>query len=112
MPRVHEYAPGILPSRSISLGSRISTITTSPLTPSRYAAMASAALRVSISALASSIIALMPRVMVWGIDGPFDSRHSGARLLARARNDDRLPHQFPHRAFQSLDGDRIHALRK
>src|ERR1041385_5811263 len=70
MPIVQENAPGILPSRSISLGSRISTITTSLSTPLRYAAMASAALTVSISALASSIIALMPRVMVWGINYP------------------------------------------
>ena len=38
--------------------------------------MASAALKVSISALASSISALMPVWMVWGID--FLSRHSGA----------------------------------
>src|SRR4051794_5141587 len=131
MPRVQENAPGILPSRSISLGSRISTITTSLSAPLRYAAMASAALMVSISALASSIIALMPRVMVWGIGGPSLFRHSGAHASREPgtqhrvllwipgalaplvpRNDDVLPHQFSHGAFQPLDRDRVHALRK
>src|SRR5829696_206893 len=64
MPRVQENAPGILPSRSISRGSLISTITTSG---SCAALMASAALTVSMAALASSIRDLMPRWMVWGI---------------------------------------------
>src|SRR6185437_1642569 len=44
-----ENAPGMRPSRSISRGSRMSTITTSSLCA---AVMASAALTVSISALA------------------------------------------------------------
>jgi hypothetical protein len=54
MPRVQENAPGIFPSRSISRGSRMSTMTTSP---SCAILMASAALMVSISALAASISA-------------------------------------------------------
>src|SRR5262249_33548032 len=91
MPRVQAKAPGILPSRSISRGSRISTITTSA---SFAALMASAALIVSISALASSIMALMPRLMFWDIS---------LNLLA-------LAHQFLHRVLQPLDRDRIHAL--
>src|SRR5882757_10346256 len=92
MPRVQGNAPGILPSRSISRGSRISTITT-PSSPASL--MASVALTVSISALASSSNDLMPRWMVWGIDGP-----------------SRLPHQLLHRAFQALDRDRVHAVGK
>src|ERR1700730_9416108 len=136
MPRVQEKAPGIRPSRSISRGSRISTITTS--SPCA-ALMVSAALRVSISALASSISALMPRWMVWGIEvtsysvipgrceasnydvqlhiGESRSVHflllrdSGFALRA-PRNDDKLPHQFLHRAFEAFDRDREHALRK
>src|SRR3984957_8402018 len=68
MPRVQENAPGIRPSRSISRGSRISTITTSSLCA---ALMESTALTVSICALASSIRALMPRWIVWGIDRTF-----------------------------------------
>src|ERR1700681_1204651 len=110
MPRVQENAPGIRPSRSISRGSRISTITTSSLCA---ALMASAALNVSICALASSISDLMPRWMVWGMasylsipsfrDGPED----------QTRNDDKyLPHQFLHRAIETFDRDREHALRK
>src|SRR6202021_1071261 len=110
MPRVQENAPGIRPSRSISRGSRISTITTSSFCA---ALMASAALNVSICALASSISDLMPRWMVWGMasylsipsfrDGPED----------QTRNDDKyLPHQFLHRAIETFDRDREHALRK
>src|ERR1051325_4871559 len=139
MPRVQENAPGILPSRSISLGSRISTITTSLSAPLRYAAMASVALMVSISALASSIIALMPRVIVWGIGppscpgrgaafftplrekpGPTASTWApalqrtaprrAARCAASGARD--LSHQLPHGAFQTLDGDRVHTLGK
>src|ERR1700761_802920 len=88
MPRVHGKAPGIRPSRSISRGSRMSTITTS----SPCAALiASAALIVSICALASSTRDLMPRWMVWGMA---------------------LPHQFLHRTFETFDRDREHALRK
>src|SRR5947209_16155960 len=103
--------------------------------------MVSAALTVSISALASSIIALMPRVMVWGIVSPCvpDAvRHSSCRsaepgpyqtpvsvtapalqrtasqvLRAALRpGNESLPHQLPHGAFESFDGDRVHALRK
>src|ERR1700754_5139570 len=103
--------------------------------------MASAALTVSISALASSIIALMPRWMVWGIDspscpgrgaaffmplrragtvtnaviwyGPGSAAHRSAKSYAALRpGHETLPHQFLHRAFQPLDRDRIHALRK
>src|SRR6185437_2582678 len=136
MPRVQEKASGIFPSRSISRGSRISTITT----PSSEASlMASAALMVSISVLASSISALMPRWMVWGICFSL-LRHSGASRSDElwsavahprisilktnveipdqpasrpVRNDAcLLPHQFLHRAFEALDRDRIHALRE
>jgi hypothetical protein len=64
MPRVQEKAPGMRPSRSISLGSRMSTMTMSPLCE---ALMASTALSVSISALASSSSALIPRWMFWGL---------------------------------------------
>src|SRR5579871_1369699 len=128
MPRVQANAPGILPSRSISRGSRISTITTSPPCA---ALMASAALSVSISALASSIIALMPRWIVWGMVAPpphpeeprsgvskdagpsvaswFETRFA---LLTMRVFLYPLPHQLLHRAFEALDGDRIHALRE
>src|SRR3984893_8812113 len=100
MPRVQENAPGILPSRSISRGSRMSTITTS----SRCAALiASAALKVSISALASSISDLMPRWMFWGIVLISRFRHSGMTTSA-------LPHQFLHRPLKPLDRDRVQAL--
>src|SRR6201985_2735614 len=104
--------------------------------------MASAALTVSISGLASSIIALMPRWMVWGIECFLLSRTRCGILHAAPQSRDRyerrrlvrprlcsaplrksyalrcvrgtktLPHQFLHRAFQPLDRDRIHALRK
>src|SRR5271168_1393238 len=103
MPRVQENAPGILPSRSISRGSRISTITTS----SREAAlMASAALTVSICALASSIRDLIPRWMLWGIFSPliFDVERRRSRLL--------LTHQFLHCALETFDRDREHAVGK
>src|ERR1700735_2413248 len=104
MPRVQENAPGILPSRSISRGSRISTITTSELCA---ALIASAALTVSISALASSIRDLIPRWMAWGIFIPLI-------LLGVERRRSRpfLAHQFLHRAFETFDGDREHAVRK
>src|SRR5664279_4674454 len=135
MPRVQENAPGIRPSRSISRGSRISTITT----PSLFAAsMACTALRVSISALASSIRDLMPRWMLWGILSYLslpsfrgDAKHRTTMCNCISENlefdlfeiPDRsfgpsgmttglLPHQFLHRAFQALDRDREHALRK
>src|SRR3954447_24690043 len=102
--------------------------------------MASVALTVSISALASSIIALMPRVMFWGIVSPCVAgamRHSSCRsaepgpgltkiavprlcsaplrevLRAALRpGHETLPHQFLHRALQTLDGDRVHAPRE
>src|SRR5580692_2759762 len=131
MPRVQENAFGILPSRSISRGSRISTITTSSLCA---ALIASSALMVSISALASSTRDLIPRWMVWGIFPAFlavipgwseatklifnlrcgpdpESRDSGFELRS-PRNDDSktLPHQFLHRIFESLDRDRVHAV--
>src|SRR5213080_3593260 len=112
MPRVQEKAPGILPSRSISRGSRISTIT---MPSSEASLIASAALTVSISALASSISALMPRWMVWGmlslvlflsvIPGRVEAANAKSRFVC-------LPHQFLHRAFEALDRDRIHALRE
>src|SRR3984893_10911863 len=102
MPRVQENAAGILPPRSISRGSWVLTITTS----SRCAALiASAALKVSISALASSISDLMPRWMFWGIVLISRFRHSGMTTSA-------LPHQFLHRPLKPLDRDRVHALRK
>src|SRR3981081_2073190 len=97
MPRVQENAPGIRPSRSISRGSRISTITTSSLCA---ALMASAALKVSICALASSIRDLIPRWMVWGI------------VFGLRTNERALSHQFLHRAFEAFDRDREHAVRK
>src|SRR6516165_5206414 len=107
MPRVQENAPGILPSRSISLGSRMSTITT---LPSFAILIASAALIVSISVLASSIMALIPRRMVWAICASLCVDVTGLttslKILAM------LAHQFLHRAFQPLNGDRIHALRE
>src|SRR5215213_7404187 len=130
MPRVQENAPGILPSRSISRGSRISTMTTSGFCA---ALMASAALTVSMAALASSIRDLMPRWMVWGIlrllsscsvipgrckasnpesrasETPLDS---GFALRAPRNDEAKLPHQLLHRAFEALDRDRVHALRK
>src|SRR5437899_9942789 len=104
MPRVQEKAPGILPSRSISRGSLISTITT---LGSCAALMASAALTVSIAALASSIRDLMPRWMVWGMDCAFVVLSTSAASTARP-----LPHQFLHRAFEAFDRDRVHALRQ
>src|SRR5689334_10466217 len=137
MPRVQENAPGILPSRSISRGSRISTMTTFG---SCAALMASLALTVSIAALASSIRALMPVWMVWGICLPLlrattagvsrtrcsvqrcagthiaarwapALQHTASRCAASGARD-ALPHQFLHRAFEALDRDRIHALRQ
>src|SRR4051794_24164366 len=137
MPRVQENAPGIRPSRSISRGSRMSTITTSP--PCAIL-IASAALTVSISALASSIRALMPRWMVWAIQRDLSGYRPAASngvIPARCesietgisidfycieiqdqpasrtvRNDDQFasPHQLLHRAFKTFDGDRKHAL--
>src|SRR5882757_3686503 len=142
MPRVQENAPGIRPSRSISRGSRISTITTSSLAD---ALIESTALRVSISALASSIRDLIPRWMVWGMNSPFPhpeepqsgvSKDAGPSMaswfetrfalltmrvflcpsfrfaLTRAPERRRLPHQFLHRAFEAFDRDRVHPLRE
>src|SRR5712672_1097564 len=143
MPRVQGNAPGILPSRSISRGSRISTITT-PSSPASL--MASVALTVSISALASSSNDLMPVWMVWGIFvtscasrlpsrvpdavqrpsrciaepgptarpiliGPGSAAHH-SRAALRPGHVFPLPHQLPHRAFQALDRDRVHAVGK
>src|SRR2546423_445932 len=137
MPRVQENAPGIRPSRSISRGSRISTITTSP---SCAILIASAALTVSISALASSIRALMPRWMVWAIEWDLSEYHPDASkgvipgrcesiepgislgfycieipdqpASRTVRNDHQFasPHQLLHRAFKPFDSDRKHAL--
>src|SRR6202035_4992112 len=89
MPRVQENAPGIRPSRSISRGSRISTITTSSLCA---ALMESTALTVSICALASSIRDLMPRWMVWGIDVDLDLDWTGRELRQVIR--DREPRRL------------------
>src|SRR4029450_6618477 len=100
MPRVQENAPGILPSRSISRGSRISTITTSG---SCAALIASAALTVSIAALASSIRDLMPRWMVWGIDYAFVVLPDVGLSTSAASTARSLPHQFLHRAFEAFD---------
>src|ERR1700728_3127151 len=130
MPRVQENAFGIRPSRSISRGSRISTITTS--SPCA-ALMASAALNVSICALASSTRDLIPRWMVWGIllflppcviPGQCEALNPesqasfhyieipGSRRARPGMTTSNLPHQFLHRAFEALDRDREHALRK
>src|SRR6202167_3987790 len=117
MPRVQENAPGMRPSRSISRGSRISTITTSSLCA---ALMESAALIVSISALASSISDLIPRWMVWGIAPPRSRRYAPtspngrgeAVLVAIPVFNFTLPHQFLHRAFKTFDRDRKHTIRK
>src|SRR5215813_3689685 len=103
MPRVQGKAPGMRPSRSISRGSLISTMT---ILSSPVSLIASAALMVSISALASSIIALMPRWMFWGM---------GRTLLAflivvPAATCRELAHQLLHRTLQTLDGDRVHAI--
>src|ERR1700733_13680891 len=110
MPRVQENAPGILPSRSLSRGSRISTMTTSSLCA---ALIASTALTVSISALASSTRDLIPRWMVWGMDSLcllISFAHDLIGKPVPTFPDHALSHQFLHRIFESLDRDRVHAI--